>query len=239
MHHHTRKVLCWLLLGSLGTLPLQAHDAPETLAWVERIGVRIDNVLQDAVGSNDHTNLLIKLMECHDEFDAVALAGLHCHEARIAAEMGRHACNWLNSFAKDKDLNACILRAQEAREQALKMASSARSCLETTKTGTGITLADLIRQESAAVRNHLDIAEKAPSHLDYYFQLEQVYRLLNDLAHLTATLSKCEQTHLATANASNECLLALYSKNNRECEEHMKQIRYWLALVESGAATCM
>ena len=113
------KLFFLILLSLPASLP--AKDGPETLAWVQQLGVKIENTLHDAILSNDWPNMLVKLMECHDEFDAIALVGLHCHEARIAAELGRNYCNWLNSYVRDKDLNACIIRAQAAREQAHRM----------------------------------------------------------------------------------------------------------------------
>ena len=125
------KLLFLILLSLPASLP--AKDGPETLAWVQQLGVKIENTLHDAILSNDWPNMLVKLMECHDEFDAIALVGLHCHEARIAAELGRNYCNWLNSYVRDKDLNACIIRAQAAREQAHRMIQAVKKALERLK----------------------------------------------------------------------------------------------------------
>ncbi|MCY7329266.1 MAG: hypothetical protein LH618_12005, partial [Saprospiraceae bacterium] len=96
-------------------------DNPETLAWVLKTADVLENRLNDAVADADVAGLLIKLMESYEDFEAVALTGLYCHEARTAAELGRNHCNWLTNYAREKDLNSLILRAQDARMQAAKM----------------------------------------------------------------------------------------------------------------------
>jgi len=65
------KLLFLILLSLPASLP--AKDSPETLAWVQHLGVKIENTLQDAIVSNDWPNMLVKLMECHDEVDAITL----------------------------------------------------------------------------------------------------------------------------------------------------------------------
>ena len=65
------KLLFLILLSLPASLP--AKDSPETLAWVQQLGVKIENTLQDAIVSNDWPNMLVKLMECHAEVDAITL----------------------------------------------------------------------------------------------------------------------------------------------------------------------
>lgn len=245
----SKQFIVILFLSLLATpSSLSAKDSPETLAWVQRLGVKIENTLRDAIVSNDLSNILVKLMECHDEFDAIALVGLHCHEARIAAELGRNYCNWMNTYTKDKDLNACIIRAQEAREQAHRMVASAVECSQEKAiepaantepaTASSISLVHTIHIEADAIALHLDAANSARSHVDFYFQLEQAYRLFADLAHLTATLEHCSATHLATSNGMNECLLAILSKTNQEGQAHIREAQNALGLLKREANRC-
>ena len=244
------KLFVYILFLSLLGVPssLPAADSPETLAWVQRLGSKIENTLEDAIITNDLSNMLVKLMECHDEFDAIALVGLHCHEARIAAELGRNYCNWLNAFVKDKDLNACIIRAQEARKQAHRMVAVAAECsrenplkssVDTNLSSSApISLVNIIHAEADAIALHVEAANSAPSHVDAYFHLEQAYRIFTDLAHLTATLEDCDSTHLATSNGMNECLLAIFSKRADEYQLHMEEIKKALILLKSVSDRC-
>jgi len=221
---------------------------PETLAWVQRLGNKIENTLEDAIISNDLPNMLVKLMECHDEFDAIALVGLHCHDARIAAELGRNYCNWLNSYTKDKDINACIIRAQEARKQAIRMVEVAAECSSQNTfnpsvdanqfSASTVSLMDIIRAEGNAIALHLEAADAAPSHVDFYFQLEQSYRIFTDLAHLTATLEDCDSAHLAISNGMNECFLAIFSKSVEECRIHIQEAQKALLVLKSESIRC-
>jgi hypothetical protein len=244
------KLFVYILFLSLLGVPssLPAADSPETLAWVQRLGSKIENTLEDAIITNDLSNMLVKLMECHDEFDAIALVGLHCHEARIAAELGRNYCNWLNAFIKDKDLNACIIRAQEARKQAHRMVAVAAECSSQTtfqpsvdtklSSSAKITFVNIIHAEADAIALHLEASNSAPSHVDSYFHLEQAYRIFTDLAHLTATLEDCDSTHLATSNGMNECLLAIFSKNAEEYQIHIQEVQKALLLLKSESNRC-
>jgi hypothetical protein len=220
--------------------PVQANDSPETLEWVQRVGKDIESQLQDAIVSHDLPNLLVKLMESHDAFDAIALAGLHCHEARISAEKGRTYCNWLNGYSKDKDLNTITIRAQEAREEALRMIASAQECKGKSSSSTSeqVTLSAIILAETKSIQQILDSAQDAPSHVDYYHRLDQAYRLLVDLSHMTATLRNCDAAHTACANATNECLLALFSKSDGECQAHVQETIKWLENINLNTRNC-
>ncbi|MDX2279191.1 MAG: hypothetical protein NW218_06360 [Saprospiraceae bacterium] len=240
------KLLFLILLGWPASLP--AKDSPETLAWVQQLGVKIENTLHDAILSNDWPNMLVKLMECHDEFDAIALVGLHCHEARIAAELGRNYCNWLNSYVRDKDLNACIIRAQAAREQAHRMIAfvaecsretTAKSSVDTVQSSAApISLVNIIHAEVDAITLHLEAAISPKSQVDSYFQLEQSYRIFIDLAHLTATLTNCDATHSATSSGMNACLLAILSKTPEECRLHIQAVKKALERLKIEAIQC-
>ena len=102
-----------------------AGDNSETLEWVLKTANLLEKRLNDAVADADVAGLLIKLMESYEDFEAVALIGLYCHEARTAAELGRNHCNWLTTYSRDKDLNSLILRAQDGRVQAARMSTAA------------------------------------------------------------------------------------------------------------------
>jgi hypothetical protein len=230
-----------LLLG--GPRTAFASDSPETLAWVQRVGAKIENTLEDAVNANDWANLLVKLMEAHDDFDAIALAGLQCQDARIAAELGRNYCNWLNNYTKDKDLNACIVRAQEGRKQAHMMVEAAAVCQNGATTRVAPSepvnsLSSVVLAETDAIRQHLQKAQNALSHHSCFYQLEQAYRLFVDLGHFSSTLKNCATTHSAASKGANECLLALLSKTEQECALHIAQALDQLQVLEKDANVC-
>lgn len=109
-------------------------DSPKTLQWVSRQAERAGVILQNAMRDNDASEVVIRLAECYQIFDAVAMAGLYCTRVRAAAEEGRYQCDIIN-FRLGKDFNTQLARAAEARKAAARMQEAALYCLYEIKSG--------------------------------------------------------------------------------------------------------
>jgi len=209
---------------SVLSLPAQQADSPEIMDWVQKISVQIDEKLQDALIIHDWGRLLVNLMESNNDFESVSLVGVNCVEVRIAAEEGRSYCNWINTYDKDNDLNACILRAQEARKIAIKMANAARRCKdEITKladwnNGIILTPAVVIEEEASLLEQTLTAALDAPNTHIRLLKLEAAYRFFNDADRLTRSLVNCEDAHHDASDGAHSCLLALTSRTPKDME---------------------
>jgi hypothetical protein len=184
---------------------------------VRRTAEKIENSLNDAINTNDWANLLVKLMEAHDEFDAVALAGLYCHDARTAAELGRNYCNWLNAYAKDKDLNTCIIRATEARAQAHLMKESAAACLAAARSqqpapAETFSPADIIRFNADIIRHDLADGQASGDFHILAQKLEHAERVFRDTETLARTLVACERVRESAGEGIRWCMSALTSR---------------------------
>ena len=213
----SRFVFYVILLFALNTkVDAQEGDAPETLDWVSRTAQLIEERLTTAINVTDESTLLIKLMESSSDFEAVAFIGLYCHEARSAAEMGRFYCNWLNTYTQDKDLNTLIRRAQEARQQAVKMRDAAGSCNQTVRQfppDKSFSLSDIIRGNAEIIS--LDLADGlASQNLHILAQkIEHAERLFHDTEVLTTRLSHCEEVTTAAKEGIKLCMAALAAPN--------------------------
>lgn len=230
------------VLGA-GLKPVAAHpgDSPETLEWVKRTADKIELSLSSATKSMDWADLLIKLMQSHDEFEAVALAGLYCHEVRKAAELGRSYCNWLNNTMRDKDMNTCIIRATEARLQAIRMREAAEICLLEARRNppdTTFILSDLLHA-NAEIIGH-DIADGLASE-DFHIlsqKLEHAERIFHNTEILAATMLNCNEVALAAKEGTRACMDALLSKEWTQAIRHARNAATEAGKIKSRAGSC-
>ena len=208
------------------------YDHSEILSWTVRMAETIDRRLNDAAVAPDQANLLVKLMESYEDFEAVALAGLYCHEARRAAEEGRHHCNWLSGFTRDKDINALIERAQNARVQANEMRTAASVCLKENmlvQPQPGFTRASLLRSYAASI-NH-DLSDGLASE-DFHIlaqKTEHAERIFHDTELLALRLQRCDPVLKAARAGIQSCRASLAAPNWTLVKEHL------LAAMESAA----
>lgn len=204
----------------IAAIPAHSHaqtgDSPETLEWVKRTATKIETNLNGAVNSMDWAYLLIKLMETNDDFEAIALAGPYCHEARKAAELGRSYANWLNTYSMDKDLNACIVRASEARLMAIRMREAADYCLQSarqTPPDTTFLFTDLFLQNAEAIGH--DIGDGIASE-DFHIlaqKLEHAVRIFHNTEIMAATLLNCEDLKTAAKKGLIACTEAMLNND--------------------------
>ncbi len=204
----------------LCTPRMHAHtttgDNPETLEWVIKTADVLENRLNDAVADADVAGLLIKLMESYEDFEAVALTGLYCHEARTAAELGRNHCNWLTNYSRDKDLNTLILRAQDARTQAAKMRMAAAGCLETATLNAqepGFTLADVLYANADAIEHDLLDGLAAQDFHILSQKVEHAERIFHDTEVLGFRLNNCETVRTVAREGLLACSAVLAAQN--------------------------
>ncbi|GAB4489180.1 MAG: hypothetical protein OHK0019_06480 [Saprospiraceae bacterium] len=237
------RIFLLIAFLAVGLKPAAAHpgDSPETLEWVKRTADKIELSLSSATKSMDWADLLIKLMQSHDEFEAVALAGLYCHEVRKAAELGRFYCNWLNNSTLDKDLNTCIIRATEARLQAIRMREAAEICLMEARQNppdTTFILSDLLRTNAEAIEH--DIADGLASE-DFHIlsqKLEHAERIFHNTEILSATLLDCSEVTLAAKEGSRACMDALLSKEWGNAIRHVQSASAEARKIKSRAGKC-
>jgi hypothetical protein len=93
----------YLCIDAQVGMPIQS-DSPETLQWVQRQSERIDSMLTDAMRGSEPIEILIRVAECYQIFDAVSMAGVYYTDVRGAAEAGRWQCDVIN-YRLEKDLN--------------------------------------------------------------------------------------------------------------------------------------
>lgn len=228
---------------AVGLNPATAHpgDSPETLEWVKRTADKIELSLSSATKSMDWADLLIKLMQSHDEFEAVALAGLYCHEVRKAAELGRSYCNWLHNATLDKDLNTCIIRATEARLQAIRMREAAETCLLEARQNppdTTFILSDLLLANAEIIEH--DIADGLASE-DFHIlsqKLEHAERIFHNTEVLAATMLDCGEVALAAKEGTRACMDALLSKEWANAIRYVQNVATEAGKIKSRAGKC-
>ncbi len=241
------KNVRWIILLALVLLALprpaqaQEGDSPETLEWVLKISNALEERLKDAVAAPDVANLLIKLMESYEEFEAVALMGLYCQEVRVAAERGRNECNWLTNHAQEKDLNTLIIRAQNARLQAIKMRDEALVCLKVAKQTTpdiSFTLADIIRSNAETIEH--DLADGLASQNFHVLsqKIEHAERIFYDTEVLAVRLGNCETVRDAAREGIQACMDALSSPNWALINTHIQKASACSAKMRERAGEC-
>jgi hypothetical protein len=233
--------VCILALGVFTTAKAHPGDAPETLDWVIRTATQIENSLSDAVLTTDWSNLLIKLMEAHDEFDAIALTGLYCHEARTAAETGSTFCNWLNKSDMDIDLNTCIVRATEARLQAIRMKNAAEACLHDARQNppdTTFALADIIRSNAETIEHDLSDGLASEDFHIFSQKIEHAERVFHNTEILAATLIDCDEVYLAAREGLRACSAALLSDEWGAAVKHIQVASVQLDKMKAAAVSC-
>lgn len=218
---------CFLLFHCLpfGAVA-QMQDHNQTLTWVKRQADRIDSTLHDAIRSAEPFNLMFKLLRTHRDFDAVAQAGLYCHEARIAAEQGRFESDMLG-YKREMDQNSLLLRAAEARRQALRMRIAAVSCEKQTPpsqpTDKAFTPSDVLQSDAEIIE--LDLSD-AISTRDFHIlaqKIEHALRVLRDIEILAASLNGCAAVESAAQSAIVACMAALTSDGWDAAAIHVQQ----------------
>lgn len=190
-------------------------DSPQTLEWVVRQSSRLDSLLNDAMRGSEPIEILVRLTDSYQGFDAIAMAGLYCTNVRAAAEAGRRQCDIIN-YRLEKDLNANLQRAVEARRQSKLMKDAAKSCLAILTAESEVkvfTPNDLIRHD--AYMAELDLLDGMSTN-DLHLlsqKLEHAIRLLYDVEHLAYTLSNCDIPMRLAESALQHCQNALAAPN--------------------------
>lgn len=235
-----RLLFLFLMLFSSRTSDAQ-HDHPETLSWAIRMAEIVDRRLNDAAVVPEQANLLVKLMESYEDFEAVALAGFYCHEARQAAEQGRHYCNWLSGFTRDKDVNALIERAQNARVQANKMREAAVLCLNEAmhqQQQNGFMLADVLRSNAAAIEH--DLSDGLASE-DFHIlaqKTEHAERIFQDTELLALRLQQCEKVRETAREGIRACSDSMAAPNWTQVKEHLQTAMRCATTIALHAGSC-
>lgn len=204
--------------AELASQPLEPrNDSPQTLQWVSRQAERAGTVLQNAMRDNDASEVIIRLTECYQIFDAVALAGLYCYRVRAAAEEGRYQCDVIN-FKLNKDFNTQLARAAEARKAAARMKEAALFCLYEMKPGStseaaSFTPNDILRYDAQLAE--LDLQDGMASQ-DLHIlsqKIEHARRLLYDIEHLARSMDNCAEAYIRAEKAIEHCQKAISSLN--------------------------
>ena len=233
--------LAFMVAPSSAYCQAQAGDSAETLEWVLKLANGLEERLKDAVAAPDVANLLIKLMESFEEFEAVALMGLYCHEVRVAAEQGRNQCNWLTSHSQDKDLNSLIQRAQNARLQAIKMRDEANLCLKAVllhPPDQSFTFADIIRSNADAIEHDLSDGLASQNFHILSQKIEHAERIFHDIEVLATRLSNCEAIRNAAREGIQACAEVLASPNWASIHVHSQKALACSAKIKNRAGEC-
>ena len=238
------KLVVVLLLSFFASYTAFSQDAPvdseEIFQLVERTAVTLETRLNDAVSVPEVSNLLIKLMESYEDFNTIALMGLYCHGARVAAELGRNQCNWVN-FVKEKDVTSLVLRAQEARLQAFKMRDAVAACrYANTQQGSEKTLsiADIMRSNAEQIEDELTdgLASKDMHILAQKIEhAEQVF-YQNDL--LASKCSSCTALVTASKAGWQACADALMAKEWADTEALVQKALSFSKVIREKAGGC-
>jgi len=241
MNHGLLIAIAVLMLSSIPSMKAQEGDSPETLKWVSGIATLLEERLTNTLKIPNQANLLIKLIESSNDFEVVALTGLYCHEARSAAELGRQYCNWLNSYTRDKDLNSLVLRAQEARQQAVRMQGAVVGCLQdTTKKPVerSFSLADVIRSNAETIEH--DLADGLASQNFHILsqKVENAERVFHDTELLTSRLNNCEPVLNAAQEGIKACMAILAAPNWSLVTTHLHQAASLAATIKDRAEEC-
>ncbi len=225
MKHIVFTILIFFSVGG-GRVFAQNADSREVLEWVKQTARRIDQSLQNAINTQDWSILLLSLMECEQEFNSIAIAGLYCHEARIAAERGRAFCD-LNNTAYPKDLSSCVLRATEGRKQAILMRDAALDCLRASNVSSNVadslTLGNLLQANADAIEQDLITGINSNDFHILMAKLDHAHRIFQETMHMTNTLEKCKEIHTAAVDGENETMSALLKSDWGLCVFHAQK----------------
>ena len=197
-------------------------DSPQTLEWVERQAWRIDSMISDAMRGSEPIEILVRLTDCFQVFDAISMAGLYCTDIRAAAEAGRNQCDVIN-YRLEKDLNSKLQRAVEARKQAIRMKEAVKVCKQNlSKSANSFTPNDLLKHEAHMAELYL-LDGMATEDLHIMSQkLEWVIRTLHDVEHLARSLSDCSIPLELAERAVIDCQTALAAPNWHEVHLSLK-----------------
>lgn len=219
----------------------QKADSREVLEWVKQAARRIDQSLHNAVNTQDWPILLLSLMECEQEFNAIAIAGLYCHELRIAAERGRTFCD-LNNTTYPKDLSSCALRAMEGRRQAILMRDAALDCLrasnESQNIADSLTLANLLETNAATIEQ--DLTEGINSN-DFHVlmaKMDHAHRIFQETVHMTSTLEQCKEIYKTAVDGEDETMSALLKSDWNVCAQLARQAITYAQTIKRLAPDC-
>jgi hypothetical protein len=216
------------------------QDNKETLDWVQRRAAHIKGQLTDAINMNDQSMLLVRLMEAHREFESVALAGLYCPDVRIAAEQGRNASNWLNNYTRDKDLNACMVRAGEARTQAHKMGEAAEKCAVLCGEGSQKSFcpADLLTVNAELAKHDLDDGLASNDMHILSQKVEHARRIFIECQNMASSMENCGPVWLAATAAEVECSAALSSDTFADAVVYVQSALEQVQRLKDAAKRC-
>lgn len=209
-----------------GTMTAQNADSRATLEWVVRQSGSIDTMLSAVVRSQEPVDLLMKLWRTWEYFDAIAIMGLYCDDARRAAELGRLESDPL-TYQAGSDLNALMLRATKARDQARRMRLGAESCMlvsgQTPVANTSFLPKDILIADADIVLLDLNDALAAKDLYILTQKVEHALRILRDAELLAQTLENCTAVSDAVSETAQICILALFSGNWEESEAHLRR----------------
>jgi hypothetical protein len=215
-------------------------DSEEVFQLVERTAVNLETRLNDAVSLPEVSNLLIKLMESYEDFNTIALMGLYCQGARVAAELGRNQCNWVN-FVKEKDVTSLLLRAQEARLQAFKMRDAVAACrflnqqLASEKT---LSIADIMRSNAEQIKDELTDGLASKDMHILAQKIEHAERVFHQNDMLASKCSSCTALVTASKAGWQACADALAAKDWPEAEVLVQKALSFSTVIREKASGC-
>lgn len=217
-------------------MPLRAqHDSEETLRWVEKQAIRMDSLLDHAIRSQEPINMLMVMSRLYANFDAVALVGLYCTEARTAAEQGRYFCDFVN-FKLDRDPNTIMIRTTSARLEAQRLLHAVEGCRQRRpKESGGFKPIDIIQADARFAE--ADIADGLAAQ-DFHIltqKTEHAIRILYDVEHIAAALDACQDVVDAANEAIKQCRLIVSAQNWVEARKASDIALYYIEKIKQAA----
>lgn len=226
MNKAKKKLVLALATGlnllSLNLLAQQRTvDSRSTLLWAEAQANRIDGFLHNAMREVEAYDIVIRLTDAFQAFDAVAQAEVHCVTVRAAAESGRKHSDVVN-YRLGKDLNTTLQRAVDARQQAVRMGQAARAC-QAENAGEDATTGvfspnDILRYDALLAEMDLRDGLAVSDRHILSQKLTHAMRLLYDVEHLALSLNNCETPVRLAENAVKHCEDALAASNWAEAQ---------------------
>lgn len=212
-------------------------DSDATLHWVEKQAERIDTLLENAVLSHEHVDLIFKMTDAFLLFDAVGLAGVYCPEIREAAQAGRNYTDVVN-YRLEKDLNSSVVRATYALIQAEKMRVAAQKCRSAAPEAPAPAFSpvDVLREEAHIAELILSDGLAVDDFHLLSQKLEQAIRVLHDVEHLASTFQRCSGPAESAAQAILYCEAALAAHNWTELKAAVN--RAWDEVKTVAQAPC-